>query len=200
MVSEVSCWRIHRCGLKNTWVEIIVNTFPFYLVEVPKSCRIKVNHRFKLCDSVIRSSRLSVEKILDSVEGWKVLVTINIPGKSRMECVNIIHDAGAKMKGTGTFFCLHRRSMWAGVSDGEERIKYATVSQNIALNQNRIFMIRYVVLWIESLGSFRSSPAISLFLHSRFACVSHALLFLLVFSSQWQKCARLSLSFWRYLE
>ena len=99
-----------------------------------------------------------------------------------MECVNSIHDAGAKLKGTGTFFCLHRRSVRAGVSDGEERINYATVSQNIALNQNRIFMIRYVVLWIESLGSFRSSPAISLFLHSRFACVSHALLFLLVFS------------------
>ena len=94
-----------------------------------------------------------------------------------MECVNSIHDAGAKMKGTGIFFCLHRRCVQAGLSDGEERIKYVPVSQNIALIQNRIFMIRYVD-WIESLGSFRSSPAMSLLLHSRFACVSHTMIFL----------------------
>ena len=99
-----------------------------------------------------------------------------------MECVISIHDAGAKIKGTGIFFCWHRRCVRVGLSDGEEKIKYATVSQNIALNQNRIFMIRYVN-WIESpLGSFRSSPAMSLLLHSRFACVSHTMLFLLVFS------------------
>jgi hypothetical protein len=91
-----------------------------------------------------------------------------------MECVNSIHDTGPKMKGTGIFFCLHQRSVRAGVSDGEERINYATVSQNIALDQNRIFMIWYVD-WAESLGSFRSSPAISLLLHSRFACVSHTM-------------------------
>ena len=61
-----------------------------------------------------------------------------------MECVKIIHEVGAKVNMTGIFLYLRRRCLRTGVSAGDGRTKYAMVSQKMALDQNRILIIRNV--------------------------------------------------------
>ena len=67
-----------------------------------------------------------------------------MPGSSRVECVKTIHEVGAKVNMTGMFLYLFCHFLQTGVSAGVDRTKYAMVSQNMALNQNRVLIIRNV--------------------------------------------------------